>query len=522
MIQSTPSYLRLHVEAFPAHGQPPLDLYHRLADICVSFERATGWPLYFDALPAGSDDPELLWSAPLSAGGQRLGHLRIELTRSKGPKAAAPIDLDSATDLADELVQLLNEQLHTQHVVWLREAELATGVPVVARADEPQHVAERLEAVLKAGAEAVGCQSAGLYLLDAHTTELKLRSAWGLPRRRLCDPPRSLETATADLEALAGHAVVLEKRDMAEFWHVPEPFAAAVCVPVSTPTVPLGTLWLFSQEQRTFHDREMNLIEIVAGRMATELERQTLLVESRRGSQLNRRLATAQQIEHDRANRVAPLIEGWELAGWSHAARDLSGAFYHWQALADGTLALAVGDSSQPGIAAALVSQTVRAALRAHAGYGPPPQRLLERVNADLWSESSGDLSASLWFANVDPVSGLMRYAAAGHPRILRLQTMAFESLGEPQLALGLEPATRYVERCVTLAPAEAIVVCNDQASAALHDSATSFEARPIGERLAARLDQPAADLAELMRAAWETQVEAESIDAAVLVVKRL
>ena len=68
-----------------------------------------------------------------------------------------------------------------RHALRQREAELATFVPVVVRADETPSLATRLEAVLRGGAEAIGCQAAGLYLLDPATTELKLRSSWGLP-----------------------------------------------------------------------------------------------------------------------------------------------------------------------------------------------------------------------------------------------------------------------------------------------------------------------------------------------------
>ena len=57
-----------------------------------------------------------------------------------------------------------------------REAELATAIPVVIDpAMEGVRLAERLEAVLRGGAEAIGAASAGLYLLDDRTENLKLR-----------------------------------------------------------------------------------------------------------------------------------------------------------------------------------------------------------------------------------------------------------------------------------------------------------------------------------------------------------
>src|SRR5690606_24574844 len=127
--------------------------------------------------------------------------------------------------------------LATRQAVWEREAEIATGVPLVLRDDDSRapSLAQRLESVLKGGAEAIGCQAAALYLLDAATTELKLRSSFGLPRRRLLDPARPLRPALADLEALLGHAVVMNEPALFDYWKVPEQgFRSAVCVPVSS------------------------------------------------------------------------------------------------------------------------------------------------------------------------------------------------------------------------------------------------------------------------------------------------
>ena len=126
------------------------------------------------------------------------------------------------------------------------KAELAAGVPVVPHRDDEKHLAARLEAVLRAGAEAVDAKAAALYLLDEATTELKLRSSWGLPFDRLAAPARPLQGAVADLEALLGHAVVLNDNDAREMWRVPEGLPhGGLRARCPRPTTLLGTLWVF-------------------------------------------------------------------------------------------------------------------------------------------------------------------------------------------------------------------------------------------------------------------------------------
>lgn len=142
-------------------------------------------------------------------------------------------------------------------------------------------LARLLQSVLRAGVEACECEAAALYLLDDATTSLELRASFGLPSERLSQPSRPLKGAIADLEALLGHAVALERASAFGPWRVPEEFAAALCVPVSSPSVPLGTLWFFSDHPRDFTERQTNLAELVAGRLAAELERATLLAQIR-------------------------------------------------------------------------------------------------------------------------------------------------------------------------------------------------------------------------------------------------
>ena len=285
---------------------------------------------------------------------------------------------------------MLAELLGTNHALWLREAELAAGVPVVAGPDESEHLAVRLQAVLKSGAESVDCPAAGLYLLDEATTSLKLRSSFGMPRERLSEPARPLQGALADLEAMLGHAVVLNDLDRQTHWNPPEDFTAAVCVPVCTPTIILGTLWVFSNEPRDFTDRETNLIEVIAGRLASDLERENLLREGVDSSQWKKDLSAVQRLQRNQLPTIAPLLEGWDVAGWTDQADTVGGDFFDWFALPDGLLAVAVADVMADGVEAAFGANTVKAATRAHGQYHRSTDAMLKAVNMTLMDRRLG------------------------------------------------------------------------------------------------------------------------------------
>lgn len=516
--------LRIYTERPTEVVQPQVDSVGSLPGMLQAFQKAMGWSLRYVAGPEPSPPSGLTWSAPVSPGvGTTLGHLRLDPV---GLEPAAshrqPVDLDAARTLASALAGMLDELMQTRHALWQREAELAAGVPLVLRRDEQEHLAARLEAVLKAGAEAVDCQAAALYLLDEATTELKLRSCWGLPFERLAGPARRLQGAVADLEALLGHAVVLEDTRAMSYWNVPEDFPAAVCVPVSTPTTLLGTLWVYSSQKRDFDDRQTNVLEVVAGRLAADLEREMLMREGTDGAQLKRQMAAAERLQRSQLPTISPLLDGWQLAGWTAQAEAVGGDFYDWFCLPDGLLAAAVGDAMDGGFEAAMAANGLKAALRAHGQYHREAQRALKQVNLTLWTGSAGDQFAALFYGLIETATGRVSYSSAGRPGIVVVRQDGWESLSHPSPPLGAGPETDYEPFGYELQPGEAMVIFTN----GFRDAADR-QGRPLGEAgiaepLVGRPDCSADRLASLVRETLESHAaKPDRDDRAVLVIKR-
>ncbi len=190
----------------------------------------------------------------------------------------------TAVALAETLATTLGENYRWRAELVAREAELAVlATPNAESIDESARLASRLRDVLKTGAKALGgFDAAALYLLDDETTRLKIRALWGLPTDRFLDPPRPLRGARADVEALLGSAVVLNEAYLAEAWKAPEDFDCSLCVPVASETTILGTAWYFSNKKREIEARELETLELIAGRIVAELEKEKLQQENER------------------------------------------------------------------------------------------------------------------------------------------------------------------------------------------------------------------------------------------------
>jgi sigma-B regulation protein RsbU (phosphoserine phosphatase) len=515
-VAQNPSALKLHIEELPAEG-PQLAGDAGFVQLSEAFARATGWQLQYH--PGCVDDCGERWSAPIS-GGADGHHGRLALV----PTASTnKIELESARPLALAIANLLGDVNQTRLALWQREAELAAGVPVAVRADEKLHLAERLQSVLQGGAEAIHCEAAALYLLDESTSTLKLRAMWGLPPSKLLEPARQLRGAVADLEALVGHAVVLEDTSLLPHWRCPEEdFAAAVCVPVSTSSTPLGTLWLFSKTQRDFSDSQTNLAEIIAGRLAADLEREMLLTVGASAKQNDRQLEVAARWQQDRLPSVVPLLTEFEVSGWTQQARSVGGDFHDWTVLPDGRLALSVGDAQGSPLQASLNAAAVQAALRAHTGYRHTAKDLISRLNDTLWQGSAGDQFASFAYAIVNPETGEIDLALAGTVAALLIREEAreiFAADGAP-LGTGIEPPLKTL--ITTLEPGESLVLLSNGVRTATDQAGLRIGEAVMAATLRRHWCEPAESLAgwlrRLLERAGSSQLED---DRTVLVCKR-
>jgi|GEM_PF-448044 len=424
------------------------------------------------------------------------------------------LELGAARELASAIGGMLSELLEARRALWQREAELAARAPLAPHPEEPAHLAMRLEAILKGGAEAVGAQAAALYLLDDATTELKLRGCWGLPFDRLTAPARPLRGALGDLEALLGHAVVLDDPQAMRHWRAPEDFPAAVCVPVSTATNLLGTLWVFCDKTRDFSQAQTNILEIVAGRVAVELEREILLHENLQLAGLKRQLAAAARLRRKLLPKLSPLIDGWQIAG---CGSDAPAVLYDWFCLGDNHLAFALIEAVDAGIAGAISVSAIRALVRAHLQshhhaqqYYHDVQAAMERINLTHWTGSAGDQHATLLLGMIDAASGDVRAAMAGDGTLLCYRNGRCEPLLQPlqpTQKLGEGPQLHCQSCRLRLEPGEVLLAAVPGLPVRSDEHRRPEPSSRLVELLADNSDLPARQLAALAQKCLSEQL---------------
>lgn len=450
-----PEYLRLHVEG-ESGSERDVEPGERcgLTAVCDAFSGSTGWTLEY-----GNDNDSSTpvdWSMPLEDAVTEFGQLR--LLPAKSAEAALP--LQRVQPLAEAVGRMTNEWLKAHSALWQREAELAAGIPVTLQPADRQKLARQLESVLRGGAQAIDCQAAALYLLDDATSHLKLRAGWKLPRSRFCEEPRPLRGSVADLEALIGQAVALEDTALLPHWKVPENYPAALCVPVSTNSTPLGTLWFFANKTRDFSPEQVHMAEIVSGRLAAELEREVLVRNGLKQRDPDINGQTVARWQQEMQPQISPLVDGWQLAADSGQVEQVRDQFHDWCILPDGRIAVAIGHAEGPLSDTVLTCTNLHIAWRSHATHPHKARQMLDRLNESLWTHSTGNRLASMFYVMIDPESGHMEYACAGQIHCLACGPHAeIDPLTDDNPQLGLDPDYRYHQVDRELSPGHSLVL---------------------------------------------------------------
>src|SRR5919112_907314 len=176
------------------------------------------------------------------------------------------------------------------------------------------------------------------------------------------------------------------------------------------------------------------------------LTQQRLEQEISEREQVEQELHVARRIQQASLPKEVPTLHGWEIAPHYQPAREVGGDFYDFFELEDSQFGLVVGDATGKGMPAALVMATTCGMLRAVAQSSSSPGEVLGRVNEALSARIPPNMFVTCFYALLDPVTGRLRYANAGHDLPYLRRGNDAEQLRARGMPLGLMSGVTYEE----------------------------------------------------------------------------
>lgn len=220
------------------------------------------------------------------------------------------------------------------------------------------------------------------------------------------------------------------------------------------------------RSQQDYSSDDRRLLDNLATQAAPALRVAQLVREqqaqARARERLDQELRVARLIQHTLLPREIPMIPGWQLASYYQPARAVGGDFYDFLPFDDGRLGLIIGDVTDKGVPAALVMATTRSILRSAAHSELSPGAALERTNDLLHDDIPPKMFVTCLYAILDPASGRLIYANAGHDLPYQRHENSVSELRATGMPLGLMPGMRYEEKETVLCPGDSLLLYSD------------------------------------------------------------
>jgi len=205
--------------------------------------------------------------------------------------------------------------------------------------------------------------------------------------------------------------------------------------------------------------KSLGMVHDITERKLTEQQQQELLDRERNIAEVLQQAVMPPEVPSE--------ILGYSVAVTYRPAlkeAEIGGHFYDVFELADGKLAVLIGDVAGKGLQAALRVASARHAIRSYAYLDPSPGKVMTLANEALCRDKGDETQIlTAFYALLDPKGCTFTYSSAGHePPVICSTTGNCEELKAAGLPLGLVENTEYSQFTRRFDPGDLIVMVTD------------------------------------------------------------
>lgn len=237
----------------------------------------------------------------------------------------------------------------------------------------------------------------------------------------------------------------------------------AVCAPLLVGDAVLGVLYIdYQRVEHAVRPADLTFFGQVARFAATKLEMTRLREEAIAKAKMDQELRTAYEIQRRLLPEEPPPTPGYSFAGINRPCLTVSGDYFDYIVRPDGRIYSIIADVSGKGMSAALVMSSLATAFSIFTRRDPPPDELMRDLNLTMTPKTAPRKFATSVVAVLDPVTGKIDFANAGHVPPLLLTRNGITQLRSTDLVIGLFEQAKYRTQSVELEPGSAIILFTD------------------------------------------------------------
>ena len=268
------------------------------------------------------------------------------------------------------------------------------------------------------------------------------------------------------------------------------------------------------------HQAEPPVEENNGGERASQLSRNEEI--------MTRELVMAGRIQADILPEKEPSLPGWEITAKLAPARETSGDFYDFIPLSEHKWGIIVADVTDKGMGAALFMALASTLIRTYASRFPTlPGLALSAVSERLLSDTRGGMFVTTFFGILEPHTGRLIFANAGHPPGCLIHTQrghgSVDELRRTGMALGVSEVAQWKQKIVRLLPGDFLVLYTDGITEAQSPQGDFFGDERLMDLLLSKVGSSAIEIQDALLAEVHRFVGSShpQDDIALIVIRR-
>jgi serine phosphatase RsbU (regulator of sigma subunit)/pSer/pThr/pTyr-binding forkhead associated (FHA) protein len=279
---------------------------------------------------------------------------------------------------------------------------------------------------------------------------------------------------------------------------------SVMCVPLLTPdNKALGILQLDTSDRRQFNEDDLDVLASVASQAAISVQNASMLESLLERERLNRDLKIAEQVQKRFLPQAVPTVEGYEFFAYYQPTYEVGGDYYDFVPLSADRMAMALGDVSGKGVAAALMMAKFSGDTRYCILTENAPAPTAARLNGLLCAAGIEDKFITLGLCVLDVPTRKLTLTSAGHtPVLVRRADGRVEEVGQDVsgLPLGIMEDSVYQQSEVQLDQGDVVVIYSDGVTDARSPADELYDSQK-NHRLIKRVAQSSGGPADVGRA---------------------
>jgi serine phosphatase RsbU (regulator of sigma subunit) len=250
-----------------------------------------------------------------------------------------------------------------------------------------------------------------------------------------------------------------------------------------------------------FNDLDKLLLESITRQVAASIENEFLLKQSLEKERIEQELSVAASIQQQIIPKELPKIKGYDLAGINIPSKEVGGDYFDCISLPDNRTVLIIADVAGKGISAALLVNTLSAALYSYIDFNLPLPDLSDRLNKLIYKASPSDKYITFFISVLDHETGDLDVLNAGHNPILILRSSgSLEKIDAGGVGLGMfDFGIPFTGQKTNLAPGDKLFLYTDGIPEAMNKDEEEYSDEKMISFFIQQAELPAAEFIRLI-----------------------